>query len=412
MKEQNSIKIGILAGVGGMLEFYCFILYILFYVQIEQTFFEGVQSAFLKNLLTIAVFSVAYIVRPIGSVILGIMGDNYGRKKTFTFTILLMSATLIVMGLTPGYAKIGVAAPIIFIVFRILQGIALGGELPTAIVFTYESVKKKGLALGILFTFVMAGFVFGALMSIFFKTFFGAYAWRVAFLSGAFIGVLGYYIRQKLHETPMFEAISQKEKFPLRVLLTKYAYNQVATILVTIIIGFAGVVVSLYLAKYFKVTLGLKGEFYTWVLPIGLTINLVFIYFSGIAVDKINHKKMYQYAAYALLVLAIPAFLLMNLRTPFGVSAGFIILAFPTMVCVGSFMIILCESFPTNVRLSGVGVAYNLAFAIVGGFAPVSIELLIPVLGKVYGIATVSIVCAILTIIGTHMLKKAEVITH
>ncbi|WP_268801687.1 MFS transporter [Piscirickettsia litoralis] len=223
------MKVSVLAGVGGMLEFYDFILYILFSSQISASFFQEVQSEYIKSLLTIAVFSVAYVVRPIGGFLIGWLGDNIGRKKSFSFTILLMAFCMFLMGIMPTYAQIGILAPIIFILLRVVQGIALGGELPGAIVFVYESVDRKGIALGVLFSMVFLGFILGDVMSLIFHHFFDENAWRIAFISGSAIAFVGYYIRKKLDETKMFSELERKQKIPsicnIKITTTKSGYS-------------------------------------------------------------------------------------------------------------------------------------------------------------------------------------------
>ena len=118
----KTFKIPFLAGLGGMLEFYDFILYMIFAPQIMQTFFSGVESAYIQNLLVVATFSVAYIVRPIGGVLVGWMGDTLGRKRSFSLTILTMAFAVLLKGLMPSYASTGILAPILFILLRIVQG--------------------------------------------------------------------------------------------------------------------------------------------------------------------------------------------------------------------------------------------------------------------------------------------------
>ncbi len=144
MKE-NILKISLLSGIGGLLEFYDFILYILFSDQISNMFFNQISSPFLKNILVIAVFSVAYIIRPLGGIIIGWLGDTRGRKTSFSMTLFMMGACVFLMGIMPTYNQIGIYATILFIGLRIVQGFALGGELPSAVVFVFESLEKKVL---------------------------------------------------------------------------------------------------------------------------------------------------------------------------------------------------------------------------------------------------------------------------
>ena len=149
-----------LTGFGAILELYDFILYMTFSKEITNTFFTEVTNPQVQIFLTISIFSIAYIVRPFAGIVLGIIGDIIGRRKLLLFTISLMGVCSLAIGLMPGYAYLGVSASFIIIFLRILQGFALGGELPGACVILYESVKGKiGFASAMLFTFVTASFL-------------------------------------------------------------------------------------------------------------------------------------------------------------------------------------------------------------------------------------------------------------
>ena len=223
MQQINPYKISFLAGFGGLLEFYDFILYMLFSDQIAQEFFGKITNHNIQNFLVIALFSIAYLIRPIGGIIFGLIGDNRGRKQSFSLTIIIMASSIFLMAILPNYKHIGILAPIIFIALRVIQGLAIGGELPSAIVFVYESLQKKGLALGIMFGMILCGFLLGDIMSIIFRKYCGDYAWRVAFLSGSLIAILGYIIRSRLQETMLFIKLKTINKAPILTIF-KIAY--------------------------------------------------------------------------------------------------------------------------------------------------------------------------------------------
>ncbi|WP_119344239.1 MFS transporter [Facilibium subflavum] len=404
--QDNVAKVSVLAGTGGMLEFYDFILYILFSDQITQAFFVDIQSEYIKNLIVVAIFSIAYIVRPIGGFFIGWLGDNIGRKKSFSFTILLMGVCVLLMGIMPTYAQIGLTAPIIFVLLRVIQGFALGGELPGAIVFVYESVERRGLALGIMFAMVFLGFLLGDIMSIVLHAVFGQYAWRAAFISGSFVAFVGFYIRQRLEETKLFSTLKNKQKFPLLVLLKEQFKSQVGAILCVIIVAFNGVVVSLYLPKYLQSHLHYTHAFFDPMVLASAVINIIVIFAASLLTDYINYRKLYVIMAACLIIFSYPAFLLISLNTAGWVFIGIVIISFIPSVTTGLFMRILCESFTTDVRFSGVAIGYNLAFALVGGFAPLVSEVLIHDVNVVFGPSIVGIVCGILGLISMRLLKK------
>lgn len=143
MYDRDSRNVILLAGIGAILEFYDFVLYMIFSKEISATFFAQITNPTIKAFLTVLIFSIAYLVRPFAGTILGIIGDLIGRRRLLLFTILLMGGCSLCMGLMPGYAQWGLFASFAFVVLRIMQGIALGGELPGAYVIVYESVKGK-----------------------------------------------------------------------------------------------------------------------------------------------------------------------------------------------------------------------------------------------------------------------------
>ncbi|WP_119329139.1 MFS transporter [Cysteiniphilum halobium] len=404
MNDKQTLKVSILAGTGGMLEFYDFILYMLFSAQIAKAFFVDIQSPALKSLIVMIVFSIAYIVRPIGGFLIGWMGDSIGRKKSFSFTILLMACCVLLMGIMPTYAMIGVMAPIIFILLRIIQGLALGGELPGAIVFVYESVAKKGPALGILFSMVLGGILLGQIMSIILHAIFGEYAWRAAFISGSIVAFIGFYIRRKLQETEMFRNLESKQKFPLIKLLKSQLRSQVGTILCVVLIGFDGVMAMLYFPKYLTVHLHYPQHFTSIVAIIASFFNLGVIFVASLISDYINYRRLYAISALLLIVIAYPAFYLINSFHFFDVLIGMLLLTLPPAMMCGLFMRIICEAFTTDVRFSGVAIGYNLAFAMVGGLVPVLTELMIQSSGKILGPVIISVCCGVIGLLSMWIL--------
>ncbi|WP_150465604.1 MFS transporter [Francisella sp. SYW-2] len=177
MYDKDSRNVILLAGIGAILEFYDFVLYMIFSKEISATFFAKITNPTIKAFLTVLIFSIAYLVRPFAGTILGIVGDLIGRRRLLLFTILLMGSCSLCMGLMPGYAQWGLYASFVFVLLRILQGIALGGELPGAYVIVYESVKGKiGFATAILFTFVTGGFLFSDFVGFALEYIFGDFA--------------------------------------------------------------------------------------------------------------------------------------------------------------------------------------------------------------------------------------------
>ncbi len=406
-------KIPVLCGIGGMLEFYDFILYILFAEQIQSVFFTGVTSVFVQNLLVVAVFSVAYVVRPLGGVVLGLFGDKFGRKRTFTFSIILMGVCCFFMGIMPGYQQIGIAAPLLFILLRILQGFALGGELPGAIVFVYESLEtRRGLGLGILFSMIFFGFLLGYVMKTFLLSVFAQHAWRAGFISGSLVAWLGFYLRNTLSETLLFLRMhADRETFPLRVLLSNPVHRRalLGGILVTITVAFSGVVVALYMTHYLISTLHHSPAVASLVMTQVTLISPLLVGGSGWLSDYVGYKKILAVSCGVLFCVSIPAFYLLKHG---HLLAGVLLLDSPCLFICGAFMWLLNEIFPTVIRFTGVAACYNIAFAAVGGVAPVLLECLIAKFDPFLGPGLFAMLCAVLSLSGLILVRRYAGNTH
>lgn len=413
MYDKDSRNVILLAGIGAILEFYDFVLYMIFSKEISATFFAQITNPTIKAFLTVLIFSIAYLVRPFAGTILGIVGDLIGRRRLLLFTILLMGSCSLCMGLMPGYAQWGLYASFVFVLLRILQGIALGGELPGAYVIVYESVKGKiGFATAILFTFVTSGFLFSDFVGFALEYVFGDFAWRAGFIIGGLLGFVGYYVRHNLHETPEFESIDKQKRHSFGSLVSTYGPNLFAGICIVIIVAFGGVMLTLYIHKFVEdiLTGYNSGQISLILTPSVLTLTC-FTFIFGFISDKVGIAKMFIAGAGLVVVCALPVFYLMSY---IGSVSAIVFASIAIMLCyalvAATFIFLLCDLFPTDVRLSGVGLSYNLAFAIVGGIAPlVSTTIFTMTAYNFLGPSIVGIVCGVIGLIGVYVYSKRGV---
>lgn len=409
MSNLSNRKVVVLSGIGAVLEFYDFCLYIVFSKEISATFFSGIESEILKGIFTVIIFSIAYIIRPFAGTLLGSIGDVIGRKKLFTFTIMLMGICSFLMGILPGYATLGITATVLFVALRVLQGVALGGELPAAYVIVYESVQKNfGAAFGLLFTFITFGFLFSDLVAYFFGVLFGDYAWRMSFIFGGILAFFGYYVRLNLHETPQFLNLQKKDKIPFLVLFKKYSLRVVAGTCLTVVIAFGGVMLTLYMHELVGKLIDLPSSEISFILAPSLLALSIATYVFGYRADKMGLRKTYAIACFLLLILAFPSiYIITSIKTPLAVIFGTSVLTILFGMYVSVALYFICDLFPTDVRLSGVGLSYNLAFALVGGFAPLASHSIAVISGKIYlGFSIVAIVCALLGLFGLFLYNR------
>lgn len=394
-------KIPLLAGIGGMLEFYDFIVFALFYPQIQQAFFAQISHPFLQLLTFFLAFSAAYIVRPMGGLIAGWFGDRYGRKVTFTATIMVMAICVLAMGLLPSYAQIGWSAPIILLLLRVIQGLAVGGELAGAIVYVFESFHDQiGLALGILYAMITLGNVLGNLVHLGLMSFLPeSIAWRGAFIFGSLVAIIGYIVRRKLHETPAFEKIQSLPRKSFKSMLYSNRWTMIGMILCVIPAAFNGVVTMLYMANYLQDTLHYP---HTSDLMLALALlNVTILFISSYISDYINYLKAFRLWCVMMIICGFVGIYLIE----YSPIIGTIILMLPVSVICGWYLRMLCEAFVTRFRYSGVALTYNIGFAVVGALAPITIQSLLTLHIGQYAVAWVCALCATMGLIGVGMIK-------
>lgn len=233
-----------LAALGGALEFYDFIIFVFFTKVISSLFFLPDTDGWVASVLTFSIFSAGYLTRPVGGVILAHIGDRRGRKRVFTFSIMLMALSTLGMALVPTYHSIGIMAPVLLIVLRILQGGAIGGEVPGAWTFVAEHVPARhvGLSTGILTSGLSTGILLGSLCAgfinfIFPETAVYAYGWRLAFALGGVLGLASVWLRCWIEETPVFREMEKARtlirEMPLKHVITQYFHGVIVCVLLT-----------------------------------------------------------------------------------------------------------------------------------------------------------------------------------
>lgn len=253
-----------LSALGGALEFYDFVVYVFFAAVLGNLFFPPDMPDWLRQLQTFGIFAAGYLARPLGGIIIAHFGDILGRKRMFTLSIFLMALPTLAIGLLPTYANIGIAAPLLLLLFRLMQGVAIGGEVPGAWVFVAEHVpgNRVGIAVSTLTAGLTAGILLGSLGSVAINGFYtpeevAAYAWRFPFILGGVFGFVAVYLRRFLEETPVFREMQARRKLaddglPLKILLREHFGACVISMLLTWILSAAIVVVILLTPTYLQ----------------------------------------------------------------------------------------------------------------------------------------------------------------
>lgn len=374
--------------IGNTLEWYDLVTFGFLIPTFSKIFFPH-TNVWLSLTYTMVALVCGSLLRPIGGLIFGFIGDRYGRRIALVTSILLMTGPTLIIGILPTYWQIGLAAPLTLLAMRLLQSLAVGGEFPGAVTYLYEASPPNKRVFFCSFTYfgVVLG-IFGGGLDFFFLTSiyteaeFMERGWRSIFFLGALLGVLAFFMRRKLHETPGFKQLRESHEIlqdPIKTLFSRYksrifkliGIEMAETIAFNLIIPFF----ITYLIHELHVPFTEAVQLNT----LCLVVYVLFIPFAGLLAAKMGPKKMLSFAAYGLLVFSIPLYyMLQHPGLRIFTMIGLPLLHASYMAAIPT---LYCELFPTVVRFSGVGIAFNLVVGLVGGFVPFLALTLIHVTG-------------------------------
>ncbi|MGF6815607.1 MHS family proline/betaine transporter-like MFS transporter [Paraburkholderia atlantica] len=384
--RQNSWRAVVAASIGNALEWFDLVVYGFFAVTISKLFFPAGNDT-VSLLLTLGTFGVSFFMRPLGAIVIGAYSDRAGRKAALTLSILLMMSGTLIIAILPTYQSIGLAAPLILVLARLMQGFSAGGEFGSATAFLAEHVPgRRGfyaswqMASQGLTTLLAAGF--GALLT-------GglspeqmtSWGWRVPFFFGLLIGPVAFYIRTKLDETPEFLA-AETTQTPLRDTFATQKLRLVIAMGV-VILGTVSSYLMLFMPTYGVRQLGLAPSVAFSAIAVTGLIQMVFSPVAGHWSDLHGRTRIMLGAAVLLFVLVYPAFAFLITHPSFGTLIVWqIVFGFLVSGYFGATPGLLSEIFPVQTRTTGMSLAYNIAVTIFGGFGPFIIAWLISVTGS------------------------------
>jgi MHS family proline/betaine transporter-like MFS transporter len=378
--------------VGNFFELFDFAIYGFFAAAIGHTFFPSANPV-LSVLKSFATYGVGFIMRPIGAIVIGGYGDRKGRKAALIATILLMAVATGATGLIPSYKSIGIWAPVLLVLFRLLQGFSTGGEWggATSFLVEYAPAGRRGffgswqqfsVGVGLLAGSAAASVISYALT----PAAVNAWGWRVPFIAGMLIAPVGYYLRSKVNETPAFTHTVETATVsasPLRATFTTHRRAVLSGFGLTIVWT-----VSSYLFLTFMPTFAVQQLHMplTEALlsnSLAILVYTVLTPFMGALSDRIGRKMMLLAASGIYLVTGYPLFLLITAQGGFASLLLAQVVAAATLALFsGPAPALLCELYPTNIRYTALSVGYNLAVMLFGGFAPFIATLLIQQTGS------------------------------
>ncbi len=373
-----------LASLGAVLEYFDFQVYVFVAAAISVAFFPAGASVWLKQLQVFGIYAIGYLVRPIAGIIIAHYADKIGRKKLFVLTVLLMSVPTFLMGLLPTYALVGWLAPAILLLLRILQGCAVGGELPGASVFVSEHAPSRwlGLSSGTFQGVVNCGLLLGAAAAALASLVAGldpalaSLSWRMPFVLGGLFGLMAAYLRRHLAESPMFESIKQERRLskqtPLVVVLTQYRLQCVLALALVFVFSTTSGVYFQYLPTFLVTQLHFApGIVFTSNIA-GVTAFVLGMPLWGLLRDRFGWSR--TIAASAVLNAAICVWFFHFLPT-LGPADERLLYAFIVVGlgagCVHAMVPGLISSlFPTAIRQSGFALPYSVGTAVFTGLTP------------------------------------------
>ncbi|MEN1831476.1 MFS transporter [Pseudomonas lijiangensis] len=376
-----------LAALGGALEIYDFIIFVFFALTLSQLFFPPDMPEWLRLLQSFGIFVTGYLARPLGGILMAHFADRLGRKRMFSLSILMMALPCLLIGIMPTYDQIGYWAPLTLLALRILQGAAVGGEVPSAWVFVAEHapVGHRGYALGVLQAGLTFGYLLGALTATWLARVFTPaevldYAWRIPFLLGGVFGVVGVWLRRWLSETPVFVAMqAQRENrqgLPLGQVLREHRQSLLPAALLTCVLTSAVVVLVVITPTVMQKSFGISASDTFALSAVGIVFLNIGCVLAGMLVDRIGAwRGVIVYSLLLPLGIGVLYASLVLQWLPLTVAYAMAGLASGIVGVVPSVMVGL---FPPGIRVSGISFTYNIAYALWASTTPLMLIALMP----------------------------------
>ncbi|MCD8787439.1 MFS transporter [Staphylococcus gallinarum] len=366
----------IVTSMGNAIEWFDFALYAQLASYISINFFSNVAKEN-QLLFTFGTFAIAFLMRPIGSLVFGYIGDKHGRKVVLTVTITVMSLSTLILGLLPTSEQIGIWAPILLLLVRMAQSFSTGGEYSGAMTYIVESSPDKkrgkitsGLEMGTMTGNALAAITVAILLYSLSSQQIETWGWRIPFLLAAPFGLIVVYLRFKLDETPTFK--NKKDSSEHNIIRAFKTYKKEA-ILIAIGVIFLNVnnfMFLTYLPSFLKNNIEMDAQYSTILNAIALILMLPFIFTFGSLSDKYNNKRMIILGLTSFVLFSIPAFLLLNNNNLIMVFLGIMLLAVMLSIFNGVMPSTLPAITHTNVRMKFLSIIYNIGTAVFGGVTP------------------------------------------
>ncbi|HEY5854318.1 MAG TPA: MFS transporter [Aldersonia sp.] len=389
---QRRVLVGTL--VGTAIEWYDFFIYASVAALVfGSAYFAplGADNATLAQLVALGSIGISFLFRPLGAIVAGHLGDRIGRKRVLVFTLLLMGGATAAIGLLPTYAAIGVWAPVLLIVLRMVQGFSAGGEWGGAALMAVEHAPtgRRGLfgaypQLGVPIGMLGASLMLTTLTAVLTPEQFAAWGWRIPFLISVVLIGVGHLIRRTVDESPVFEEIRARQgqsSAPLRQLVARHPKTVVQCALIFVGSSAAGYLLIAFLTSYATRTVGLDRTAVLAVTSLASAAWIGTTLFGGVLSDRVGRVRAFQIGYAALIVWIVPMFLLVDTGNIVCYALAVLLLTPGIGIAYGPMSAMFAEMFPAQVRFSGVSIGYALGAVLGGAFAALIAQALIDATG-------------------------------
>ena len=421
MNERNNgnpaVKVLLSSLVGTTLEWYEFFVYGIAAALVFNKVFFPSFDPLVGTLLSLSTFAVAFIARPIGGVICGHFGDRIGRKRMLILTLSVMGVTTFAIGILPSHATIGVAAPILLVALRFIQGLSLGGEYSGAVLMSVEHAApgSRGLYGAVINTGASWGMLLGngifLLLSSLSDSAFAQWGWRIPFLTSAILVFVGMYMRLHIEESPAFTQLQRTDevrKTPILEVLHDHRRTVVAMAFSYMINGTFFYTATVFSLTYGQNHLGLHRSHVLWMIMLVTVGAIAGTLYVGWISDRINRKVLYLIGIAGLTLAPIAWFALFSTGSTPWMLLGFVIVYIPYCFNYGAMPTFFAYCFPADVRYSGMGLGYTLGTVIGSATAPIVCTYLLERTGDWPAIAGYIAAVGVVSFVATLFLKEQK----
>lgn len=411
----NKKKLIFSSGIAGVFEWYDFALFAHFALILTKKFFPGDDIA-VSLLNTFAVFAMGYIMRPVGGIVFGIIGDKFGRRAALSMSVMCMALPTTLIGLLPTYDSIGFMATVLMVIARMLQGLSMGGALTGSMSFIIEHTepKHRGFVGSITMCSLCIGVLLGSLVSSITQWMlsyedFENWGWRIPFLLGILVMFAGLYIKRYTQETPVFTAIKGNDslvKSPLKLVFKDYWFDMIISILINSTGSVLFYIQAVYMMNYLHMAKNIPHSTINYMINISYIVMAVVTLLSGYLSDVFGRRKIYVILT---IIITFSIFMIMDMFEQGSIRdiwIAQIILSILAALYIGAEPALQAEFYPTKIRNTALSLSYNIATSIFGGTTPYILQLLLNKTGVVTSAAYYIAGCAILSLGALYFYKN------